>query len=52
MGKGKKNKSKPQPKVLEEGIVYPAETVTLKVENTNNYGMHIDNNLLFNTYVS
>ena len=32
MGKGKKNnKAKMQPKVVDEGIIYPAELITLKL---------------------
>ena len=52
MGKGKKGKSKPQPKVVDEGIIYPADQITLKIENSSSYGLNIENNLLFNTYVS
>mmetsp|Transcript_33757 Transcript_33757/g.38881 ORF Transcript_33757/g.38881 Transcript_33757/m.38881 type:complete len:534 (-) Transcript_33757:473-2074(-) len=59
MGKNKKGKGKQE---ALEGVVHPASPegvsrlqaaslLTLKVANGSTYGMHIDNNLLFNTYI-
>ncbi|CAI2359267.1 unnamed protein product [Moneuplotes crassus] len=52
MGKKKgKNKAKNQPEIVDEGIIYPAQRVMLQIENSNSYGLSIDNNMIFNTYI-